>query len=325
MLRNLNVASGGRRILGTPNVGILAATIIAETASGDNGPGLLYDEALSHAGKQLRVDVTGYTGTPGKLFVFENGSILLEGEADGAYLIAYNVLADNVIVGSDIAAIAVGNVNASAPGATITGSSTITPGAAATGQQNATAPGATLQGAGTIQPGTATGQQNAGAPGSILTGTSTIQSGQANGDHDAVAPGALLTGSATLQAGRADNGSGGASAYLLTPSCQKLTKIITRRAMSEFYLPGDVVRVAARIVDLAGALADPERVVLKTRLGAGFVTTYVFGVDPEVVRDGIGLYRADLALPSAGVFAYRWESAAGGAEGIINVQKSRFI
>lgn len=212
MLRNCNRSIAGRRILGTPNVGILAATIVAETASGDNGPGLLYDEALANAGKQLRAKITSYTGTPGKLFVFENGSILVEGESDGAYVIAYDVLADNVTIKSDTASVTVGSIHASAPGASLSGAGTLSAGSAA-GQQNATAPGANLQGAGTLQPGAAAGQQTGTALGANLTGTSALQPGSATGQHNATAPGASLQGSSTLQPGTAAGGqSGDASA-----------------------------------------------------------------------------------------------------------------
>ena len=212
MLRNCNRSIAGRRILGTPNVGILAATIVAETASGDNGPGLLYDEALANAGKQLRAKITSYTGTPGKLFVFENGSILVEGESDGAYVIGYDVLADNVTIKSDTASVTVGSIHATAPGASLSGSSNLAAGSAS-GQQNATVPGANLSGTSTLQSGSAAGQQTGTAPGANLSGTSNLQPGSASGQNNAAAPGASLQGSSTLQPGSATGGqSGDASA-----------------------------------------------------------------------------------------------------------------
>lgn len=236
MLRNqLRRAASGRLIFGTPHVGLLASQIISETAAGDSGPGLLYNEAQSNAGKQLRVKITSYTGTPGKLFVYENGSILIEGEADGAYAIGYDWEAwslDGLSLtsGSDTASVQVGAINATAPGATLVGTSSLSSGAAS-GQGNATAPGATLTGASTITagtasggvagdasapganlsgpstitPGSAVGNQNAVAPGSTLTGPGTINPGAASGDLSAAAPGATLTGTSSLQAGSANN------------------------------------------------------------------------------------------------------------------------
>lgn len=361
-----------------PDVGILASAIASQTASGDNGPGLLYDDSqqAGNAGKQLRLRVTAWPSA-GTLFVRENGAFDFTGAPDGAYTVGYSVYADNMLAFADVATITIGNINANAPGATLQGSSSLQPGAAtgqktasapgailngssfvqpgaASSQQNNAAPGVALQGVGTLQPGAATGgqsgdasapganlqgvdalqpgtavgQQGAGAPGASLDGSASLQPGTAVGDYGATAPGTVLSGGGSLQAGFATNGSGATSAYLLTPSCSRLSKLIARRTMSEFYLPGEMVRIAVRIVDAAGLVVDPGVLTLKTRLGAGAISTHVFGVGPDIVRDGVGMYYADLALPAAGVFAYRWESGpqyAGAAEGAINVQKSRFI
>ena len=176
MLRNLNQSASGQRILGTPFVGILAATIAAETATGDNGSGLLYDESINptNAGKQLRCRITSYSGTPGKLFVFENGSSLIIGEADGAYTIGYAVDADGVQVSTDTASVAVGPVSASAPAGTGTSTSSGTGGdASANGSANASAGTGTSTGSGTggAASGATTGSTNAAA--AAGTGTST--------------------------------------------------------------------------------------------------------------------------------------------------------
>ena len=186
MLRNLNQSSGGRRILGVPHVGILAATITSQTATGDNGPGLLYDESINpvNAGKQLRLVVTS-PPSAGVFFAYENGSFDLSGAPDGSYSIGYNVLADNVLIGSDTATVAVGAVSATAPGATLTGTSSISAGTATGGVSgDATAPGVTLSGTSSISAGSATGNQDATAPGATLTGSSSITAGAAsNGSY----------------------------------------------------------------------------------------------------------------------------------------------
>jgi hypothetical protein len=185
MLRNLNQSSGGRRILGVPQVGILAATIASQTATGDHGPGLLYDESINpvNAGKQLRLVVTS-PPSAGVFFSYENGSFDFSGAPDGSYSIGYNVLADNALIGSDTATVVVGAVSATAPGATLTGAGSISAGVATGG---------------------ATG--DATAPGVTLSGTSSISAGSATGNQDATAPGATLTGSSSLSAGTASNGS----------------------------------------------------------------------------------------------------------------------
>jgi len=182
MLRNLNQSSGGRRILGVPQVGIEAATIASQTATGDNGPGLLYDDAINpaNAGKQLRL-VVASTPSAGVFFAYENGSFDFSGAPDGSYTIGYNVLADKVFIGSDTATVVVGAVSATAPGVTLTGTSSISAGTATGGVSgDATAPGVTLSGSSTISAGTATGSQDATAPGATLTGSSSLSAGAAS-------------------------------------------------------------------------------------------------------------------------------------------------
>lgn len=206
MLRNLNVTTGGRRILGVPTVGILAATIVSETASGSNGAGLLYDEASNPAnsGKQLRIDITSIPGS-GTLFVYENGAFDFDGAANGTYTVGYDWYADDVIGGSDTASIIVGAADGSATGATLTGTSTLTPGSAQ-GTAAGTAPGATLTGASSLTTGGATGGSGAvdgSASGVTLTGAGSLSAGSASGNQNASAPGATLTGSSSLVAGAA--------------------------------------------------------------------------------------------------------------------------
>lgn len=90
------------------------------------------------------------------------------------------------------------------------------------------------------------------------------------------------------------------------------------------YIPGEVARLSLTVTDHDGLAADPGSVVLKVKQPDGTVVTHT----PDVVRDGAGVYHADLALSSAGVWAYRWELTApnaGAPEGLINVQKSRVI
>lgn len=217
MLRNmLKRAASGHLIAGTPNAGIIASQIIAETATGDSGPGLLYDDALANTGCQLRAKITSWSGTPGTLTVWENGSALIEGEVAGSYVIDYDREAwssdGSVSIISDTAFVQVGPLGATALGAVLAGAGVIV-GGAASGEQNATAPGATLLGAASIEPGAADGQGNATAPGATLSGTATIVPGEASGEQNATAPGADLTGAAAIIPGAAiGEGSGDATA-----------------------------------------------------------------------------------------------------------------
>lgn len=94
------------------------------------------------------------------------------------------------------------------------------------------------------------------------------------------------------------------------------------------FIIGEVVRVSLHVADLSGVAADPGSVTLKVKPGSGVVTDYLYGSAPEVVRDGAGLYHADIALTATGLWAYRWQLTtpnAGAAEGVINVSKSRVI
>lgn len=167
MLRNLNKSSGGRRILGVPNVGIIASQIISETATGDNGEGLLYNEALANSGKQLRLHITA-APSAGTFFAYENGSLELAGAPDGSYTIGYQYYVDNVLGGSDTATVQVGVVNGLASGGTGTSTGTGSGGAATGGTgTSGTAAGGTGTGAGTGSGGGVNG--NANASGLTLT------------------------------------------------------------------------------------------------------------------------------------------------------------
>lgn len=182
MLRNLNESSGGRRVLGTPNVGLLASQIISETATGDNGAGLLYDEALVNSGKQLRLNITSEPSS-GALFVYENGSFDLTGAADGSYTIGYQWYADNVLGGSDTATITVGLVNASASSGTGTSTGSGTGGVASAGSVNASATGGTGTSTGSGSGGiaSATGSVNASAAGGTGSSVGSGSGGRATG------------------------------------------------------------------------------------------------------------------------------------------------
>ena len=199
--RNLAATPGGRHILGVPNVGILAATIASQTAGGTSGPGLLYDEATNPAnvGKQLRVRITSLPGS-GALFVYENGSLSFSGAANGTHVIGYDVDADDVFLSSDTATIIVG----AAPGATLTGTSSLSAGAATGGASaiNGSAPGATLTGTSSLSAGAAQGASQGTAPGATLAGSSDISTAGASGEGNATVAGAAITGTSTLAAGQ---------------------------------------------------------------------------------------------------------------------------
>lgn len=94
------------------------------------------------------------------------------------------------------------------------------------------------------------------------------------------------------------------------------------------YLVGEYVRLSLSLLDFAGNPADPGALRLRVRSGAGVLSAYAYGSAPEVVRDGLGLYHADLPLSVAGSWYYRWESDApnsGACEGAFPVFASRVL
>ncbi|MFZ0324739.1 MAG: hypothetical protein WAN48_11480 [Actinomycetes bacterium] len=72
--------------------------------------------------------------------------------------------------------------------------------------------------------------------------------------------------------------------------------------------PGDVVRVSTSpgFKNAAGALADPTTVSLLWRVAGGTTTTWVYGVDSQIVKDSVGLFHADIPVLAAGLHYFRW-------------------
>ncbi|MBI2278198.1 MAG: hypothetical protein HYU74_12660 [Dechloromonas sp.] len=97
--------------------------------------------------------------------------------------------------------------------------------------------------------------------------------------------------------------------------------------MSDLFLIGQVAVIDLVIRGENGQPADPGSLTLKTRLDAGPISAYVYGVAPEIVRDSAGVYHANLPLAAAGQLFYRWETEApnkGAGEGRIVVSEGRF-
>lgn len=95
--------------------------------------------------------------------------------------------------------------------------------------------------------------------------------------------------------------------------------------LEPLYIVGQVIRVRMRASDMDGQPVDPGTVALLVRSGSGDISSVPA---PDIVRDGTGIYHADLVLDSPGRWAYRWELSApnaGAAEGVITVTKSRVV
>lgn len=76
-----------------------------------------------------------------------------------------------------------------------------------------------------------------------------------------------------------------------------------------------------------GAAVDPTNVYFQTKTPSGTITTYTYGVDPEVQRLAVGQYTATVSATADGDWYCRWYSTGTGqaAEEIkFNVKSSEF-
>lgn len=106
--------------------------------------------------------------------------------------------------------------------------------------------------------------------------------------------------------------------------------------MSEQINPGDVVRVRTNdpniagsgFKNVAGALADPTTVTLRWRVVGGVETTWTWTSGtpgPNIVRDSVGVFHADIPVVAAGLHYFRWRGFGGvdaAEEGTFSVQSS---
>ena len=90
MWRNQMEQIGGRLIFGTPFVGLLAEQILADTATGPNGPGVMYNDGLV-PGKRYRMVLANPASFPGT--VFEDGSFV----ASASFSDTYRLYEDNIL------------------------------------------------------------------------------------------------------------------------------------------------------------------------------------------------------------------------------------
>lgn len=75
---------------------------------------------------------------------------------------------------------------------------------------------------------------------------------------------------------------------------------------------GNLVHVKATFKDSDGQRTDPDVVKLSVRDPGGTTTTYIFGTDDEVVKDGVGRYSSDINADETGTWYYRWWATGDG-------------
>jgi hypothetical protein len=93
------------------------------------------------------------------------------------------------------------------------------------------------------------------------------------------------------------------------------------------YHEGQRVRLTVAFANFLGDAEDPTSVTIKIRTPAGVVSTYTHGVDPELIRDGIGLYWAEIDAETDGIWNYRWAGTGAVKAAVENrflVTPSRF-
>ena len=96
--------------------------------------------------------------------------------------------------------------------------------------------------------------------------------------------------------------------------------------MSDYapFYPGEVIHIPLEVRDISGTLRDPGEVILRVRAPSGTV------VDrrASVVRGGLGLDSADLAVDAPGTWWWRWDTTApytGAIEDSLTVRASRVL
>lgn len=77
------------------------------------------------------------------------------------------------------------------------------------------------------------------------------------------------------------------------------------------YLVGQSGRVWGTFTDVAGVLIDPAQVFFHYEVPAGTKTELEYLVDPEVVRQSLGVFYVDLAFNAEGVWKTAFRDGTG--------------
>lgn len=90
---------------------------------------------------------------------------------------------------------------------------------------------------------------------------------------------------------------------------------------------GDKPRLEGRFKNSAGTLVDPGGVTFKVKDPSGNIDTYVYGTNPEVVKQSTGIYYIDNLVDEAGTWHYKYfstGSAQAAGESDFEVAVSQF-
>ena len=97
--------------------------------------------------------------------------------------------------------------------------------------------------------------------------------------------------------------------------------------MAGSYDKQDSVRVTARFYNSSDVLTDPSGVLCKIKKPDGSVSTYVYGTDAALVKQGTGIYYLDVDIDQVGIFIYRFEGSGGlkaASESKFTIKQSEF-
>ena len=82
--------------------------------------------------------------------------------------------------------------------------------------------------------------------------------------------------------------------------------------MANIYDVGDLVRITATFTDEDAVAIDPTTVSAQIKSPAGTIFEYDYGIDVELVKDGIGVYHTDVDVDAEGTWYYRMSSTGIG-------------
>jgi len=82
--------------------------------------------------------------------------------------------------------------------------------------------------------------------------------------------------------------------------------------MAEHFDKGDEVRVQTTFTDGDGVAIDPDAVLFKFSDPSGNTTSYEYGADAELVKDGTGVYHVDIDCDEAGEWRWKFYSTGTG-------------
>jgi len=89
---------------------------------------------------------------------------------------------------------------------------------------------------------------------------------------------------------------------------------------------GDSLRIQASFYNASTVLTDPTAVSVRIKTGDRTTTTYVYGVDAEVIKSAVGVYYIDVTVDSSGTWRFRWTGTGAivqAEEGVFDVRRQR--